>query len=119
MRRFGERLYGEDRLLYPAIRKGQKGTGVFTRVTWDEALDHIAGRMEEIRDSTGAEAILPFCYGGSNGLLTQDTNDATLFRGFGTSRLAGRSAPHRPAPRTRRCTERCRASHTRTTYMRG
>jgi anaerobic selenocysteine-containing dehydrogenase len=38
--------------------------------------------------TTGAEAILPFCYGGSNGLLTQDTNDAVLFRAFGTSRLA-------------------------------
>jgi anaerobic selenocysteine-containing dehydrogenase len=32
--------------------------------------------------------VLPFCYGGSNGLITQDTNDAALFRGFGTSRLA-------------------------------
>jgi anaerobic selenocysteine-containing dehydrogenase len=88
VRRFDERLYGEDRLLYPAIRTGPKGQGVFTRVTWDEALDHIARRMEQIRDTTGAEAILPFCYGGSNGLLTQDTNDAALFRGFGTSRLA-------------------------------
>jgi anaerobic selenocysteine-containing dehydrogenase len=88
VRRFGERLYGEDRLLYPAVRKGAKGQGVFSRVTWDEALDQIAQRMERIRDTTGAEAILPFCYGGSNGLLTQDTNDATLFRGFGTSRLA-------------------------------
>jgi anaerobic selenocysteine-containing dehydrogenase len=57
-------------------------------VTWDEALDHIAQRMEKIRDTTGAEAILPFYYGGSNGLLTQDTNDAALFRAFGTSRLA-------------------------------
>ena len=45
-------------------------------------------RMQEIRDRHSAEAILPFCYGGSNGLLTQDTNDAVLFRGFGTSRLA-------------------------------
>ena len=88
VRRFGERLYGEDRLLYPAIRKGQKGHGTFSRVSWDEALDHIAERMRTIRDTTGAEAILPFCYGGSNGLLTQDTNDATLFRAFGTSRLA-------------------------------
>ena len=88
VRRFDERLYGEDRLLYPAIRKGPKGQGVFARVTWDEALDQIAQRMELIRDTTGAEAILPFCYGGSNGLLTQDTNDAALFRGFGTSRLA-------------------------------
>jgi anaerobic selenocysteine-containing dehydrogenase len=88
VRRFAERVYGEDRLLYPAIRKGTKGQGTFARVTWDEALDHIAGRMVEIRDRHGAEAILPFCYGGSNGLLTQDTNDAALFRGFGTSRLA-------------------------------
>ena len=88
VRRFGERLYGEDRLLYPAVRKGPKGQGTFVRVTWGEALDEIAQRMTAIRDSVGAEAILPFCYGGSNGLLTQDTNDAHLFRGFGTSRLA-------------------------------
>ena len=88
VRRFGERMYGEDRLLYPAVRTGAKGAGTFVRVTWDEALDQIARRMEAIRDSVGAEAILPFCYGGSNGLLTQDTNDARLFRGFGTSRLA-------------------------------
>jgi anaerobic selenocysteine-containing dehydrogenase len=88
VRRFGERVYGEDRLLYPAVRKGPKGQGVFTRVSWEEALELIAQRMEAIRDSDGAEAILPFCYGGSNGLLSQDTNDARLFRGFGTSRLA-------------------------------
>jgi anaerobic selenocysteine-containing dehydrogenase len=88
VRRFAERVYGEDRLLYPAVRQGAKGQGTFSRVTWDEALDLIATRMEAIRDSKGAEAILPFCYGGSNGLLTQDTNDAALFRAFGTSRLA-------------------------------
>src|SRR5688572_29049158 len=88
VRRFADRVYGEDRLLYPAVRKGPKGSGTFTRVSWGEALDLIASRMLEIRDTTGAEAILPFCYGGSNGLLTQDTNDAALFRAFGTSRLA-------------------------------
>jgi anaerobic selenocysteine-containing dehydrogenase len=88
VRKFTKRVYGEDRLLYPAIRKGPKGQGVFTRVSWDEALDHIAERMTNIRDTWGADAILPFSYGGSNGLLTQDTTDATLFRSFGTSRLA-------------------------------
>ncbi|HVL68519.1 MAG TPA: molybdopterin-dependent oxidoreductase [Vicinamibacterales bacterium] len=88
VRRFPDRVYGEDRLLYPAIRQGRKGDGTFARVSWDEALDHIAQRMREIRDRYTAEAILPFYYGGSNGLLTQDTADATLFRGFGTSRLA-------------------------------
>ena len=59
-----------------------------TRVSWDEALNLIASKMREIKARAGAEAILPFCYGGSNGLLTQDTNDAELFRRFGTSRLA-------------------------------
>jgi anaerobic selenocysteine-containing dehydrogenase len=88
VRRFAARIYGEDRLLYPALRQGARGNGVFARVTWDEALDHIADRMRGIRDRWGAEAILPFCYGGSNGLLTQDTTDASLFRGLKTSRLA-------------------------------
>ena len=88
VRRFGERIYGEDRVLYPCVRQGAKGHGTFTRVSWDEALDLIARRMQEIKDTTGAEAILPYYYGGSNGLLTQNTNDAELFRRFGTSRLA-------------------------------
>jgi anaerobic selenocysteine-containing dehydrogenase len=88
VRRFGERVYGDDRLLYPAVRSGAKGSGSFTRVTWDEALDSIAERIKTIRQDAGGEAILPFCYGGSNGLLTQDTSDAQLFRALGASRLA-------------------------------
>src|SRR6516162_6259784 len=39
VRRFGERVYGPDRLLYPGIRKGRKGEGRFERVSWDEALE--------------------------------------------------------------------------------
>jgi anaerobic selenocysteine-containing dehydrogenase len=88
VRRFGERVYGEDRLLYPAVRQGAKGQGTFTRVSWAEAIDLIARRMTDIKEQFGAEAILPYSYGGSNGLLTQDTNDAELWRRFGTSRLA-------------------------------
>jgi anaerobic selenocysteine-containing dehydrogenase len=88
VRRFGERVYGEDRLLYPAVRKGTKGLGTFERVSWSEALDRIARRMTAIKAARGAEAILPYYYGGSNGLLTQNTNDAELWRRFGTSRLA-------------------------------
>ena len=88
VRRFAERVYGEDRVLYPAVRQGHKGQGTFSRVSWDEALDLIARRMQEIKAKWGGEAILPYYYGGSNGLLTQDTNDAELWRRFGTSRLA-------------------------------
>ena len=57
-------------------------------MSWDQALDLIAERLRAVRDESGGEAILPYSYGGSNGLLTQDTSDATLFRRLGASRLA-------------------------------
>ena len=88
VRRFPERIYGADRLLYPAVRKGPKGAGQFERVSWDDALALVAERMNEARQRLGGESILPFSYGGSNGILTQDTSDATLFRRLGASRLA-------------------------------
>ena len=88
VRRFGERVYGDARLQYPAVRTGRKGDGRFSRIGWDEALEMVASRMLNVRERWGGEAILPFSYGGSNGLLTQDTLDAVLFRRFNTSRLA-------------------------------
>ena len=88
VRRFGERVYGDTRLRTPLVREGKRGEGRFRKASWNKALGTIAARMREIRDQWGAEAILPFSYGGSNGLLTQDTVDARLFRQFGTSRLA-------------------------------
>ena len=88
VRRFPERVYGPDRVLYPAVRTGPKGTASFARVSWGEALATIADRMRDARERWGGESILPYSYGGSNGLLTQDTSDATLFRRLGASRLA-------------------------------
>src|SRR5687768_13053337 len=88
VRRFPERVYGTDRLLYPAVRKGPKGAASFQRTTWEDAIALIAERLRSARDRWGGESILPYSYGGSNGLLTQDTSDATLFRRLGASRLA-------------------------------
>src|SRR5204862_5242012 len=65
-----------------------KGKGQFRRASWNEALSVTAARMAEIRTRSGAEAILPYCYGGSNGLLTQESVDARFFRRLGASRLA-------------------------------
>src|SRR4029078_3324137 len=65
VRGFTGRLYGEDRVLYPSVRQGPKGQGPSARVTWDEALALIAGRMLEIKAAHGGEAILPYYYGGS------------------------------------------------------
>jgi anaerobic selenocysteine-containing dehydrogenase len=88
VRRFGDRIYGPDRLLFPMVRKGKKGEGKFKRATWDDALSMVADRMLEAKQKHGGESILPYWYGGSNGLITQDNLDATLWRRFGTSRLA-------------------------------
>lgn len=88
VRKFGERVYGPDRILSPGIRSGRKGDGRFETVTWEVALDRIVEKIREVRRTHGAEAILPYSYGGSNGLLTQDNLDATLWRRLGTSRLA-------------------------------
>jgi anaerobic selenocysteine-containing dehydrogenase len=56
-------------------------------VTWDDALDRIAENLQATVSAHGGEAVLPLCYGGSNGLLTQDYGDAMLFRRLKTSRL--------------------------------
>ena len=87
VRKFHHRVYGDDRLLHPAVRQGAKGRGVVRRVGWDAALELIASKIRDVTTQFGAEAILPLSYGGSNGLLTQDTTDATLFRRLGASRL--------------------------------
>ena len=86
--RISRHLYGEDRLLHPARRTGPKGDGAFERISWEEALDLIVSRMTEARAAFGGESVLPLSYGGSNGLMTQDTADAILFRRFGASALA-------------------------------
>jgi anaerobic selenocysteine-containing dehydrogenase len=58
-----------DRLLHPLRRSGPKGSGDFVRISWDDALDEIAGRLTAIIRELGAEAIWPYTGTGSMGLL--------------------------------------------------
>ncbi|HMC82026.1 MAG TPA: molybdopterin-dependent oxidoreductase [Candidatus Polarisedimenticolia bacterium] len=99
VRRFADHVYSADRLLSPGLRDGPKGEGRFRKASWDEALSLVAERMATVRRSAGGEGILPFSYGGSNGLLSQDTTDARLFHRLGASRLARTvcAAPSRAA----------------------
>jgi anaerobic selenocysteine-containing dehydrogenase len=87
VRAFADHVYGPERLLSPGIRGGAKGAGSFRWTTWEEALSRIAEKLLEVRARRGGEAILPLSYGGSNGLISQDTTDARLFRRLGASRL--------------------------------
>lgn len=88
VRQFDRRVYGESRISQPMVRKGRKGRGDFALVTWDEALDRVVEALGEARARFGAESVLPFYYGGSNGLLTNELEDARFFRRFGASQLA-------------------------------
>jgi anaerobic selenocysteine-containing dehydrogenase len=87
VRRFPERVYGPDRLLHPLRRTGRKGEGRFERISWDEGLRLIADRLREVKGRWGGEAILPYYYGGNNGLVGQGTMDARFFARLGASRL--------------------------------
>ncbi len=87
VRHFPEHLYSDLRIRKPAVRTGPKGSGRFRDVSWDEALDLVAGKLVAVRDTRGGEAILPFYYGGSNGMLTQSNTDTRLFHRLGASRL--------------------------------
>ncbi len=87
VRKLPRLIYGEERLLHPAVRRGRKGEGRFESVSWDEALDLITAKLAAARSEHGGESIVPLSYGGSNGLLTQDNADARLFRRLGASRL--------------------------------
>ncbi|HTM23258.1 MAG TPA: molybdopterin-dependent oxidoreductase, partial [Kofleriaceae bacterium] len=82
-----EHMYGPDRILHPLVRTGAKGAGEFRQVSWDEALALAADKIREVVARSGAEAILPFAYGGSNGALTDCSVDWRLFRRLGATRM--------------------------------
>ena len=84
---FGRRLEHPDRLLYPMRRVGEKGEGRFARISWQEAIDEIVERFSSIGDEWGGESIVPFHYGGSNGLLTDGLIDSLFFARLGASNL--------------------------------
>ena len=84
--RYPERIYSPDRILHPLRRVGKKGEGRFVRITWDEALDEVAGRLTAIATTWGSEAILPYSYGGNMGLVARKAGHA-FFHRLGATRL--------------------------------
>ena len=86
--RYLERTYHADRVLTPLKRVGPKGSGEFVEATWDEALTDIATRLHAIRDSSdGPQAILPYSYAGTMGLLQGESMDRRFFHLIGASKL--------------------------------
>ena len=106
--RYAERIHHPDRVLHPMKRVGPKGSGRFERISWDEALDLTAAKFLEVEREFGAEAVWPYFYAGTMGLVMRDginrLRHAKKYSGFfsticinlawpgfiaGTGRLAG------------------------------
>ena len=86
--RYLERTYSDQRVLHPMRRVGKKGEGRFERISWDEALDTIAERFGAIaRSPEGPEAIVPYSYAGTMGLLQYGSMDRRFFHRLGASLL--------------------------------
>ena len=84
--RYTERVYHPDRLLYPLRRIGNKGEGKFERISWEQALDTIAARLRPIA-ARAPQAILPYSYCGTMGLVQGESMSARFFNRIGASAL--------------------------------
>ncbi|MFM2341548.1 MAG: hypothetical protein RLZZ592_1201, partial [Pseudomonadota bacterium] len=84
--RYAERTHHPERVLTPLRRVGPKGAGRFEPATWDEALADIAGRLKAIA-ARDPEAILPYSYAGTMGLLQGESMAARFFNRLGASQL--------------------------------
>jgi anaerobic selenocysteine-containing dehydrogenase len=70
--RYAERVHHPDRLLHPLRRVGPKGSGQFTRISWDEALDRVAHAFTEQAARLGPATVWPYYYAGTMGLVQRD-----------------------------------------------
>lgn len=70
--RYAERIHHKDRLTRPLRRSGPKGSGQFTPISWDDALDIVAENFLENERAFGAQSIWPYHYAGTMGLLMRD-----------------------------------------------
>ncbi|MQB19164.1 molybdopterin oxidoreductase family protein [Agrobacterium tumefaciens] len=82
---YQDRVYSDKRLLYPMRRSGPKGSGQFTRITWDEALAEIAAKFKDIIATDGAQAILPYSYLGTQGIINGLNVGDPLFNTLGAT----------------------------------
>ncbi len=84
---YEERVYSKDRLLSPMKRVGKKGEGRFTQISWEEALATIAAKWKTIVAQSGPEAILPYSYAGTMGVVSMTACEGRFWNRLGASQL--------------------------------
>ncbi|MBS0443869.1 MAG: molybdopterin oxidoreductase family protein [Proteobacteria bacterium] len=84
--RYAERTHHPERVLRPLKRVGPKGSGRFEPVSWEAAIAEIAARLKNIA-ARDPEAIVPYSYAGTMGLLQGESMDRRFFHRLGASLL--------------------------------
>lgn len=87
VRPYLDHVYHPDRLLHPLRRVGPKGSGQWGRISWEEAIGEIGNQWRRIIADYGAEAILPYSYSGTLGLVQMSVSSARLWNRMGASQL--------------------------------
>ncbi len=86
MNRYPDTVHSPRRLTHPLERKGSKGSGEFREISWEAAIDKISRRWQDIIALLGAEAILPYSYAGTMGLVQRNAGHP-FFHRLGASLL--------------------------------
>jgi anaerobic selenocysteine-containing dehydrogenase len=86
---FLERVYSRDRVLTPLVRDGAKGSSVFRRASWGEALELIVASVRSRTAKHGGETVLPWSSAGNQGLLQMSSLDRRFFAALGASTTHG------------------------------
>jgi anaerobic selenocysteine-containing dehydrogenase len=85
---YEQRTHSPDRIQTPLRRTGAKGEGRFEAISWDEALDEVAGRFRALAESAeGAETIMPYSYCGTMGFVQSESMDRRFFHRLGATIL--------------------------------
>ena len=95
--RYAERIHHPDRLLHPMRRTGPKGSGQFSRISWDEALERTADAFNAAERQSGAASVWPYWYAGTMGLVMRDgierLTHAKKYSRFHSTICTGTSSP--------------------------
>ncbi len=86
MNHYEKTVYSPLRLTTPLLRTGPKGAGQFQPISWPDAIQRVSDRWKEIVGKNGAEAILPYSYAGTMGLVQRNSGHPFFYR-LGASRL--------------------------------
>ncbi|AET66465.1 anaerobic dehydrogenase, typically selenocysteine-containing [Desulfosporosinus orientis DSM 765] len=86
MAHYERTVHSPHRITQPLARTGEKGTGQYKPISWDEGVERIVSTWKEIISQYGAEAILPYSYAGTMGMVQRNCGEGFFYR-LGASRL--------------------------------